>query len=106
MRVNTWRIEKVKKKPKKILKNLLGEQKNGAKFKNIVDDKHLASSFYFNNKRFDVSLLKMLDNDEFYNFVSYLDTIVSKKILFTCSADKLYLSFIFAISFSKSLLSI
>lgn len=31
-----------------------------------------------NNKRFDVSLLKMLDNDEFYNFVSYLDDNTKK----------------------------
>lgn len=64
--------------PKKILKNLLAEQKNGAKFKNIVDDKHLASSFYFNNKRFDV----LLDFNDCYDNGSSNDYIAVSKAFF------------------------
>ena len=64
--------------PKKILKNLLAEQKKGAEFKNVVDDKYLASSFYFSNKRFDV----LLDLNDCYESGTSNDYIAVSKAFF------------------------
>lgn len=64
--------------PKKILKNLLAEQKKGAEFKNVVEDKYLASSFYFSNKRFDV----LLDLNDYYESGTSNDYIAVSKVFF------------------------